>query len=139
MTSDHRKQHGQNQSHSGEWITDENGLQWFVCSTQQQETTKHTQKKLTLQVPEEGCGGDHPQEGFLMKGLGTPQAPRPSLAPQHFYSNSSQLSTYCEVYTETAWEKHIEMILECVTNGSLKKENLTEQEFKEAYKFATGR
>ena len=139
MESDHRKHHGKNQSHSGEWITDENGLQWFVCSTQKQETTKHTHKKLTLQVPEEGCGGDHPQEGFLMKGLGTPQAPRPSLAQQRFYTNSSQLSTHRKMHTRESWEKHIEMILECVTNGSLNQENLTEEEFKAAYKFATGR
>ena len=119
MTSDHRKQHGQNQSHSGEWITDENGLQWFVCSTQQQETTKNKKQKLTLQVPEEGCGGDDPQEGFMMKGLGTPQAPRHSVIEQHVYHDSSQLPTYCDVYTETAWDKHIEMICDCVKNGSL--------------------
>ena len=139
MSSDHRKKHGQNQSHSGEWITDENGLQWFVCSTQQQETTKNKKQKLTLQVPEEGCGGDDPQEGFMMKGLGTPQAPRHSVIEQHVYHDSSQLPTYCDVYTETAWDKHIEMICDCVKNGSLQQEDLNEEEFKAAYKFATGR
>lgn len=43
------------------------------------------------------------------------------------------------MHTRESWEKHIEMILECVTNGSLNKENLTEEEFKASYKFATGR
>ena len=139
MSSKHRQQHGQNQSHYGDWISDENGLEWYVCSTQEQETNKTTRSKLTLLVPEDGCGGDDAQEGFLMKGLGTPQAPRPSLAQQNFYSNSSQLSTHREMHTTESWEKHIEMILECVTNGSLNQENLTEEEFKAAYKFATGR
>ena len=102
MSDGRRRQQRQNQSHSGDWITDENGSQWYVCSTQKQEThrnkkkglggTNHSvappnspadtydpnQKKLTILIPEDGCGGDDPQEGYLMKGLGTPEAPRPS-------------------------------------------------------------
>ena len=105
MSSKHRQQHGKNQSHYGDWITDENGLEWYVCSTQEQETNKTTKSKLTLLVPEDGCGGGDAQEGFLMKGLGTPQAPRPSLAQQNFYSNSSQLSTHREMHTTESWEK----------------------------------
>ena len=38
-----------------------------------------TQPKLTLLMPEEGCGGDDPYEGYLMKGLGTPD--------KYFYEN----------------------------------------------------
>lgn len=30
-------------------------------------------------MPEEGCGGDDPYEGYLMKGLGTPD--------KYFYEN----------------------------------------------------
>jgi len=33
-------------------------------------------KKLTLLMPEEGCGGDGP-DGFLMRGLGTPNGSTP--------------------------------------------------------------
>ena len=106
MSDERRRQQGQNQSHCGDWITDENGSQWYVCSTQKQETNKNkkkglgglgnsgahpnspvdtsdpNKKKLTILIPEDGCGGDDPQEGFLMKGLGTPEAPRPSQLKQ---------------------------------------------------------
>ena len=138
MSDIRRKTHGQNQSHYGKWITDENGTQWYVCSTQIQETQKKTQK-LTIDVPEDGCGGDDPQQGFLMKGLGTPQAPRHSVIEPHLFHDSSQLPTYRDVYTRESWEKHIEMICECVQNGTLQQESLNEEELKDAYKFVTGR
>jgi hypothetical protein len=146
MSDERRKQHGKNQSHWGKWITDENGSQWYVCSTQKQETQKKTKKlggippgkKLTLLIPEDGCGGDDPQEGFLMKGLRTPAAPRPS-AKQKCYTNSSQLSTFRSIYTRKSWEKHIEMIYDCVQNGTLHQDSLNEEEFQDAYKFASGR
>lgn len=35
-------------------------------------TNEPETQKLSLMVPEGGCGGDDPNEGFLMKGLGTP-------------------------------------------------------------------
>ena len=159
MSDIRRKTHGQNQSHYGKWNTDENGIQWYVCSTQIQETQKKTKKlggegmnppgdippspppvkKLTIDVPEDGCGGDDPQQGFLMKGLETPQAPRHSVIEPHLFHDSSQLPTYRDVYTRESWEKHIEMICECVQNGTLQQESLNEEEFKEAYKYATGR
>ena len=99
---------------------------------------KKTQK-LTIDVPEDGCGGDDPQQGFLMKGLGTPQAPRHSVIEPHLFHDSSQLPTYRDVYTRESWEKHIEMICECVQNGTLQQDSLNKEELKDAYKFVTGR
>ena len=138
MSDIRRKTHGQNQSHYGKWTTDENGTQWYVCSTQIQETQKKTQK-LTIDVPEDGCGGDDPHQGFLMKGLDTPQAPRHSVIEPHLFHDSSQLPTSRDVYTRESWEKHIEMICECVQNGTLQQDSLNEEELKDAYKFVTGR
>ena len=96
-------------------------------------------KKLTIDVPEDGCGGDDPQQGFLMNGLHTPNAPKSYPIHHYLYTHSSQLPTYRKMYTRASWEKHIEMIFDCVQNGTLHQDSLDEEEFKEAYKYATGR
>lgn len=59
------------------------------------------------------------------------------LAPIHTnFDHSNKLPTFRSVFTRASWQRHIELILDCVHDELLDQDNMTTEEYAAAYNLA---